>query len=1317
MTISTSVHSNAFNFMSFMQGGVDPRTGQYTLSLSLPDVKTNDLQGPGLPLSLGFNPLNTTDSGYGRGWSLQLSQYTVSNQVLSLSTGESLKSTSQDPPAPDGRARMYFAEQKLDTFHCYAVTSPGGGKQYWVMHKSGLVEVLAEQTGGVALPIEVYAPSGHKVTLAYKSFATSESLLDTVKDNAGDTLLTVTRAGNEVRIDLAAGTADPVRFLMRLRPNTALVEQIVLSTADNASWWLDYELKNDYYLVKEARTPVGARETLRYEDGGHQFPEGGALPPQPLPRVTRHITDTGPGLASVEVGYTYMTDDPQPKHHNFLGYGVGITYTSDGLDNLYKYIGEYKYQSLETLYDGATAVREVRRTFNQFHLLTRETTTQGNHIQTVETEYGLRPGESFAAQPNDCQLPKKITTSWQVRGAGRLRAEEVSSTYDAVGNLLTQTQATGVVETSTWYPAAGETGKCPPDPEGFVRHLAKKAVTPGPSENPGAPRLETRYTYVALPPIINSPLTVWLAPATETLAQEGVSLPLQETAYTLINQPTDTLRHGRMDEQTVTMNGKVTKTAYAYAKVQSEAFGYVVLQTTETLTGFDHEDPADGNRHVQKVITLEHSLLNGEPLLNRDDNDVEIRYNYDVLRRVTRETVAPGTDYAASRSYSYMLCDNSVPSAPRPQAEQTMVDVKGVHTVTLFDGLNRAIEERRDDADAPAGSVNAEPRPIYTARYDLFGHLVEETEYDWFESVQKALTSTYQYDDWGQQRCVTGPDGVESHEQTNPVGTAEHDGPIQRSWQEGGTGKTGVTETWLNLFKKPVLTRRFDLGDTLISRHDYSYDGLGRTTQEVVGIGGLRRTTGFVYDAFDRLLENTLPDGAKVTRTFAAHSGEDLPTKISVALGTLNAVLGEQTFDGLGRMVRSITGGRVKTFNYAPGLSQPESVVTPSGHVIEYTYNPQLGEEPVTRKLRDASGLKGINIAPLEFEYDQENARLVSCKLDNVVVLARDYFSTGEVRSETQTVEGQVYTMEYSYSRLGRLLGYTDVLGQRQAYDYDAAGRLQQTVLGTTVSSFTYDELGRPATIRTHDGADHALAVTLTHDEFGRETERKFEFGTTTQTLTQHYNDVDCLTRRTLEEGANLLRDETYEYDDRGRLTNYTCEGSEKPVDAAGTALSSQAFTFDGLDNIKTLNTNGGENLAIYTYGTATQDPAQLQGIRNVPPNPAYPDKTFEYDDDGNLTKDEQDRTLTYDALGRLTAVLVDGANAANYQYDPLDKLSVHSSDASQDKLFYRDGVLANQVGSAQSSTFVRGGEHLLAEQRGGEMPAPMEKNLSGGVR
>ncbi|WP_033728042.1 hypothetical protein, partial [Pseudomonas parafulva] len=60
-------HSNAFNFLSFLENSVDTRTGQYTLAIQLPELLGNDLSGPALPLRLSFNPLSDLDSGFGVG--------------------------------------------------------------------------------------------------------------------------------------------------------------------------------------------------------------------------------------------------------------------------------------------------------------------------------------------------------------------------------------------------------------------------------------------------------------------------------------------------------------------------------------------------------------------------------------------------------------------------------------------------------------------------------------------------------------------------------------------------------------------------------------------------------------------------------------------------------------------------------------------------------------------------------------------------------------------------------------------------------------------------------------------------------------------------------------------------------------------------------------------------------------------------------------------------------------------------------------------------------------------------------------------------
>jgi YD repeat-containing protein len=320
--------------------------------------------------------------------------------------------------------------------------------------------------------------------------------------------------------------------------------------------------------------------------------------------------------------------------------------------------------------------------------------------------------------------------------------------------------------------------------------------------------------------------------------------------------------------------------------------------------------------------------------------------------------------------------------------------------------------------------------------------------------------------------------------------------------------------------------------------------------------------------------------------------------------------------------------------------------------------------------------------------------------------LTREYFSTGELKMEQRVTQDGDYTMNYRYSRLGRLLGYTDVLRQEQSYEYDAQGRLQKTQLGTTVSTFAYDSLGQTAKIHTSDSVSgQSVGTTLKYDEFGREILRTFDLNGVEQTLSQVYNDVDGLKQRTLKQGAAVLRDELYEYDLRGRLTNYNCTGTEPPVDPYGKAITRQVFTFDALDNLTLVMTHfeGVFNRARYFY--ENEDKTQLSQVTNT--HADYPSPIdLAYNMDGHLIRDEESRTLEYDALGRLTHVSgLPGETPGSYRYDPLDTMTGVNGEGGQEQRFYQDGELANQIKGDTSSTFMRGDKVVLAERQAGAGP------------
>jgi len=96
----------------------------------------------------------------------------------------------------------------------------------------------------------------------------------------------------------------------------------------------------------------------------------------------------------------------------------------------------------------------------------------------------------------------------------------------------------------------------------------------------------------------------------------------------------------------------------------------------------------------------------------------------------------------------------------------------------------------------------------------------------------------------------------------------------------------------------------------------------------------------------------------------------------------------------------------------------------------------------------------------------------------------------------------------------------------------------------------------------------------------------------------------------------------------------------------------------------------------------------------------------LKYDADGHMIRDEKNRELEYDSLGRLTEVsALPGETPSGYSYDPVDKLVGRDGSGDQEQRFYRNGDLVNQIQGSSSSTFMSGQGVVLAEQQVGDGP------------
>lgn len=1324
------LHSNAFNFASFVQGGMDPRTGLYSLAINLPDVKANALTGPSLPLRLSYNPASRENLGFGEGWSLNLTRYAATiagNFILSLHSGEAYRVTgSGSEPAMD--------ERKLEHFHFYA----DGANQWRVVYHDGLVEYL-QLFGDIAYPVRWEAPTGHGVNLNYGE----RDRLQSLTDDLGSEVLRITYNANLVTVNAYPANSLPAIFEMDLIAGE--VREIRLPVEESARWAFSYQQRNGYRFVTQVRTPLGAWERLDYEDTGHPFPDNRDAR---LPRVTRHRVDPGRGQAEADTRYAYTAN-------NFLGANSNISWADDGRDNLYKANPDYTYGSTASHYLAGAVKRVVERVYNSFHLLARERTTQGKSILEISTQYHVEPNKRFEDQPAYFQMPKREDRRWQ-NADGATRLEMRTTNYDRYGQLVEEVQANGVRTAITYYSAEGESEDCPADPYGFGRHLKSRTVHPA-QPNAGAPELTTRYTYTALPVTTAARATghcVLLR--TETLVDNAEpDSALRTVTNEWLDQPDVPLQHGRLQQQTTQIGGFDTVQRFEYERKDSIWLPQSVLHATITLTGVadvtplhDGEDPVSRKAsHVTRVVNQEHSILTGQVLLERDDNDVEVRYQYDALQRVTQETFAPATEYEASRHYTYGLS-----AGEGGAAWQIEEDVQGVQLLTLADGLGRAVEQWRSEPGHGHHHANGrltapEGLQVFSAAYDALGQQTHETLFDnsAVGGALQAMTTTYDYDDWGQRCAEHGPDEVCRLQITDPVGNGQ--GPAITQWErsQDQTLSSAKRVTQLNLFEQPVTITRYleQAGEAGSSTHydelQCDYDGLGRKISESTAWReSSRRTTAFAYDAFDREVTRTLEGGSQVTRRYSPHSSEDLPIHIDLD----GIVLGTQAFDGLDRMIRATTGGRLRSFTYEHSQTRPRLMVTPKNAQIAYTYQPRLGEAPIERR---AEGQEQER-----YTYDNKTARLMACHMQDEQVLTRSYFTNGKPRQEDRRLDGIDYTMTYDYSVGERLLSYTDVNNEQQVHAYDPAGRLSRTVIGGDLSTdLEYDLLGRPKSIHTTDLTQGTTLTTrLAYDELGRETLRSFDYGDSVDTLEQAYDQADCIVRKTLRHEQTLLREERFEYDELGHLSSYTCEGPECPVDPYGNTVSSQVFICDALDNhlmvISTFSEAAARqaqdaydrlredkqilallpgaclaedtDIAEYRYDNH-EDPAQLTSIVRNAPLTGYPREIkLCYDEDGNLLNDDAGRTLTYDALGRLVTVTgLEGETSSRYQYDPTDIISGRGEEGSNEHRFYRAGELATLVQGDHTTQIVRAGDHLVAERQSDTDEGRLRTSPTGG--
>ncbi|HEY0288123.1 MAG TPA: hypothetical protein VGC62_14095 [Pseudomonas sp.] len=857
------VHSQASNFLGFVKTGVDPRTGQFTLAMSLATVPANNLAGPTLTPTLAFSTLGSTQNhGFGFGWSLNLSELNLNpnGPTLRLTSGEQFAVDWESTDLSVG-GKLTLLDYKLRSLVVTRLTDDS----FRVDLKSGESEILKLQDSGNYLLTERRTVEGRCLFIDWLPIDNGHSIIEKIRDETR-TLLRIVRENEEIHF-INNPDSDLGSTTIRLLLSNGQLSSVYLPEIERpfSFSYETYPVGPDAQLLLpvELSGPMGAWDTVLWATGddGHLMPAGAPFPY--LPRVAGWTHCAGGHGCELYRTYQWIGE------HNFLGFGSDQSFNwQQGRDNLYQVERDYNYEVIETQRDNNDKLlATITRTWNRFHLQTQEVSRQGPCEARVDTLYGVDPHLTWEQQPAWCQLPHKtVTTYIDHSRINAHRSEQTLYRYDDYANVLYIRYPTGVEEHSEYYPAQGAEG-CPPDALGMVRYLKQNTVIParGPDgvENEAAV-ISINYTYQTLDSLLEDGLSHAVV-VSEQVRDTTHDRVLETTRQSYVK--TRNAHYGRDAGSINTLNGRATSTSYHY-EINDNG-----LKTEITVHGFENDAE---NRDISSSTQ---SLLTGLTILEQSSTGMQTRYEHDALDRVVRTVVAQGSAYEAANTTRYHIEDafayqNRADDQINPVLiEQT--DVTGQRKRSWLDGAGRTVRVELEDLDHAPGVFHEIARTVYDAQ----GRPVNQRVQDWLPNnphplVRNTLT---RHDDWGNVSSVEAPDGVISHSRHDPI--------LRRNeqWQQS-TNKRGPRRVTLtNVAGSPIEHQLFDEDDRLVRTTQLIRDGLDRVIEERIKVDGQPNiVTRSRFDAYSRVIERQLPDGTTVTWRYAPHSDADHPESITV---------------------------------------------------------------------------------------------------------------------------------------------------------------------------------------------------------------------------------------------------------------------------------------------------------------------------------------------------------------------------------------------------------------------------------------------------
>ncbi|MFG2054805.1 RHS repeat-associated core domain-containing protein [Micromonospora sp. NPDC048930] len=445
----------------------------------------------------------------------------------------------------------------------------------------------------------------------------------------------------------------------------------------------------------------------------------------------------------------------------------------------------------------------------------------------------------------------------------------------------------------------------------------------------------------------------------------------------------------------------------------------------------------------------------------------------------------------------------------------------------------------------------------------------------------------------------------------------------------------------------------------------YTYNGAGQVTSSTDPLGN---TTRYTYEQGD-LVAVTDPLG-RTTRSFVDAVGR--PVAVTDAQGVLEQV----RYDPDNQIVSSTDGlGRSTTFEY-DGNGNLTKVTDPRGNSTTVAYD--SADRPVT--VTDPLGKQATQAYDLLGRVVSATDRRGKTTVTEYDALGRTTF-IGYGATAGPNYES---TKRFGYDTLDRLTTIDDSAGGVISLAWNDLDQVTSVTSPAGTVGYSYDAAGR----RSGMTVPGQPAIEYGYDATGL-VERITQGGTT---ATWH-RDAAGRTDR-VEQAGVVTR---YAYDAASQLTGMSYES------AGGVPIGNLGYAYDAAGRVADLT----GSLAHVTI-PSTGPPASYDAANRLT---ARGDRTFSYDDEGNLTGDGV-LGYTWNARGELAGVTGPGLSAT-YGYDAAGRLASRTVGGVTTGFLY-DGpnLIREQVGASVADRLTAGLDQTLVRTDGAGARVPITDAL-----